>query len=210
MFAYPENDSNMTLRRSFTKHSPLSSGGESLIRRLKKDTVMKGASSTKTRWMQSDPHILTEGEIIEVGPSHMHRHADADNGVLDNERRKDNAWEESLTSPNTESIINQGRRNGNKQRRQNSIVKRKVSLAHVIGRAEACSQRGWSRRKAMSIAEKLEQENLRLEPRSRSILCWRTSKTRKKISSFRVRTGRSRAVSRLILCGRCISTKSPR
>uniref|UniRef100_A0A453FGJ2 Uncharacterized protein n=1 Tax=Aegilops tauschii subsp. strangulata TaxID=200361 RepID=A0A453FGJ2_AEGTS len=52
----------------------------------------------------------------------------------------------------------------------------------------------------------------RLEPRSRNILCWRTSKTRRKLSSFRVRTGsgRSRAISRLILCGRCISTKSPR
>ncbi|KAM0826534.1 hypothetical protein ACQ4PT_068813 [Festuca glaucescens] len=214
MFTYPENDSsNMTLRRSFSKRSPLSSGGEkNLIRRLKKDRPVKGSRSTKTRWMQSDPHILTEGEIIEVGPSHMHRHAETDKGVLDiNERKKDNIWEEALSSPNQEGVINQGGRNGNKQRRQNSIVKGKVSLAHVIGKAEACSQGGgWSRRKALSIAEKLEQENLRLEPKSRSILCWRTSKTRRKLSSFKVRTGRSQAVSRLILCGRCISTKSPR
>ncbi|XP_047058661.1 protein STICHEL-like 3 [Lolium rigidum] len=178
--SYVENDSsNMALRRSFSKHSPLSSG---------------------------------EGEIIEVGPSHMHRHAEADKGVLDiNERKKDNIWEDALSSPNQEGVISQGGRNGNKQRRQNSIVKGKVSLAHVISKAEACSQGGgWSRRKALSIAEKLEQENLRLEPRSRSILCWRTSKTRRKLSSFKVRTGRSQAVSRLILCGRCISTKSPR
>jgi hypothetical protein len=154
MFAYPENDS--------AKHSPLSSGGEkNLIRRLKKDRPVKGSRSTKTRWMQSDPHILTEGEIIEVGPSHMHRHAETDKGVLDiNERKKDNIWEEALSSPNQEGVINQGGRNGNKQRRQNSIVKGKVSLAHVIGKAEACSQGGWSRRKALSIAEKLEQENL--------------------------------------------------
>ena len=42
-----------------------------------------------------------------------------------------------------------------------SIVRSKVSLAHVIQQAEGCSQRnGWSRRKAVSIAEKLEQENL--------------------------------------------------
>ncbi|XP_006644660.2 protein STICHEL-like 4 [Oryza brachyantha] len=199
--------SNMALRGSSTKHSPISSGGENLRRRLKKDR----ANSSKTRWMQSDPHILTEGEIIEVGPSHMHWHDEANNDVRDvTQRRKDNAWEEeSLTSPN--SMSNQGRRNGNKQRRQNSIVKGKVSLAHVIGKAEACSQRGgWSRQKALSIAEKLEQENLRLEPRSRSILCWRTSRTRRKLSSLRVRSGRSRAVSRLILCGRCISTRSPR
>uniref|UniRef100_A0ACD5VTH9 Uncharacterized protein n=1 Tax=Avena sativa TaxID=4498 RepID=A0ACD5VTH9_AVESA len=215
MFTYQENDSpNITLRRSFSKHSPLSSGGEkNLTGRLKKDRPVKGSSSTKTRWMQSDPHILTEGEIIEVVPSHMHRHAETYNGVRDiNERKKDNIWEEALSSSNQDSVINQGGRNGNKQRRQNSIVKGKVSLAHVISKAEACSQGGgWSRRKALSIAEKLEKENLRLEPRSRSILCWRTSKTRRKLSSFRVRTGgRSQAVSRLILCGRCISTKSPR
>uniref|UniRef100_A0A0E0FSP6 Uncharacterized protein n=1 Tax=Oryza nivara TaxID=4536 RepID=A0A0E0FSP6_ORYNI len=157
VFSHGENESsNTTLRRSFTKHSPLSSGGENLRRRLKKDR----ASSSKTTWMQSDPHILTEGEIIEVGPSHMHWHDETNNDVHNvNQRRKDNVWEEeSLASPNSKA--NQGR-NGNKQRRQNSIVKGKVSLAHVIGKAEACSQRGgWSRQKALSIAEKLEQENL--------------------------------------------------
>ncbi|KAJ1285246.1 hypothetical protein BS78_03G265300 [Paspalum vaginatum] len=181
MFSYPENDSsNMTARRSFTKHSPISSG---------------------------------EGEIIEVGPSHIHQHAQTNNGVLDiHERRKGNVWEEEASSsPNQESMTNRKGRNESRQRRHNSIVKGKVSLAHVIGRAEACSQRGgWSRQKAISIAEKLEQENLRLEPKSRSLLCWRTSRTRRKLSSIKVRNRRSRAVSRLILCGRCISTKSPR
>lgn len=42
-----------------------------------------------------------------------------------------------------------------------SLVRSKVSLAHVIQQAEGCSQHsGWSKRKAVSIAEKLEQENL--------------------------------------------------
>jgi hypothetical protein len=160
---YPENDSsNMTLRKSFTKHSPLSSGGENLMGRLNKDRIVKGTSYSKTRWMQSDPHILTEGEIIEVGPAHMHRHAQTNDGVLDTkERTKDDVWDEALSSPNQEGMVNRRGGNGNRQGRQNSIVKRKLSLAHVIGRAEACSQRGgWSRRKALSIAEKLEQENL--------------------------------------------------
>jgi hypothetical protein len=160
---YPENDSSKTtVRKSFTKHSPLSSGGENLIGSLKKDRAVKGTSYSKTRWMQSDPHILTEGEIIEVGPSHMHRRAQTNDGVLGtNERRKDNVWEEALSSPNQEGMSNRRGGNGNKQRRQNSIVKGKVSLAHVIGRAEACSQQGGcSRRKALSMAEKLEQENL--------------------------------------------------
>ncbi|KAK3161850.1 hypothetical protein QOZ80_1BG0082270 [Eleusine coracana subsp. coracana] len=212
VFPYPENDSsNTTLRKSFSKHSPLSSGGENLIGRLKKYRVVKGTSSYgKSRWMQSDPHILTEGEIIEVGPSDMHQHSQMDDVFDANGRRKDNVWEETLSSPNQEGMVNRRGGNGNRQRRQNSIVKGKVSLAHVIGRAEACSQRGgWSRRKALSIAEKLEQENLRLEPRSRSLLCWRSSR-RRKLSPFKVKNRRSRAVSRLILCGRCISTKSPR
>lgn len=47
------------------------------------------------------------------------------------------------------------------QGQSRSIVKSKVSLAHVIQQAEGHSQRsGWSKRKAVSIAEKLEQENL--------------------------------------------------
>ena len=42
-----------------------------------------------------------------------------------------------------------------------SIVRSKVSLAHVIQQAEGCTQQaGWPKHKAVSIAEKLEQENL--------------------------------------------------
>ena len=42
-----------------------------------------------------------------------------------------------------------------------SIVRSKVSLTHVIQQAEGCAQQaGWSKHKAVSIAEKLEQENL--------------------------------------------------
>ncbi|KAH8493905.1 hypothetical protein H0E87_020606, partial [Populus deltoides] len=63
-----------------------------------------------------------------------------------------------------------------------SIVRSKVSLAHVIQQAEGCTQQAeWSKHKAVSIAEKLEQENLRLEPRSRSLLCWKATRvTRRK------------------------------
>lgn len=42
-----------------------------------------------------------------------------------------------------------------------SLVRRKVSLAHVIRHAEVCSRNsGWSKVKGVSIAEKLERENL--------------------------------------------------
>ncbi|CAK9148078.1 unnamed protein product [Ilex paraguariensis] len=69
---------------------------------------------------------------------------------------------------------------GGKQSEPNqsqSLVTSKVSLAHVIQQPEGCTaQNGWSKRKAVSFADKLEQENLRLEPRSRSLLCWKASK----------------------------------
>lgn len=42
-----------------------------------------------------------------------------------------------------------------------SLVRGKVSLAHVIQHGDGSTQRGaWTKRKAVSIAEKLEQENL--------------------------------------------------
>ncbi|KAL6620572.1 hypothetical protein ACP70R_035711 [Stipagrostis hirtigluma subsp. patula] len=170
---YPEDgSSNMVLRRSFTKHSSVSSGGESLIRKLKKDSMVHGASSKQTRWMQSDPHILTEGEIIEVG-CQMDWRAEPDNDtVTANKRRQESAWGEGLSSQDQDD----------KHCRHKNIVRGKVSLAHVMNQAEACSQQGgWSRHKAISIAEKLEQDNLRLEPRS-SLLCWKaSSSSRRKI-----------------------------
>ncbi|KAK4259545.1 hypothetical protein QN277_005867 [Acacia crassicarpa] len=98
------------------------------------------------------------------------------------------------------------------QGQSRSIVKSKLSLAHVIQQAEGHSQRsGWSKRKAVSIAEKLEQENLRLEPRSRTLLCWKASRvTRRKLSRLKVRTRKPHALLNLVSCGRCLSSKSPR
>uniref|UniRef100_A0A0A9DUV7 Uncharacterized protein n=1 Tax=Arundo donax TaxID=35708 RepID=A0A0A9DUV7_ARUDO len=161
--------------------------------------------------MQSDPHILTEGEIIEVG-SQMNCRAEPDNGIVTaNRRRQESVWGECSSSQDQE--IPQGGKNMNNEHgRQKNIVRGKVSLAHVINQAEACSQQvGWSRHKAISIAEKLEQDNLRLEPRS-SLLCWKASITsrRKQLSSLKIRTRRSRSLSRFALCGRCISARSPR
>ncbi|XP_047043823.1 protein STICHEL-like 3 [Lolium rigidum] len=208
-----DTSSNIALRRSFTKHSSVSSGGENLVRRLHKGSVAQGASSNQTRWMQSDPHILTEGEIIEVGPSQMEWYDEPDTGLVATDKRRQSVREAAaLSSQEQENIGPRGGMNVNNEHDgQRNIVRGKVSLAHVINRAEGCSQHGgWPRQKAMSITEKLEQENLRLEPRS-SLLCWKTSSTtRRKLSALKIRTRRSRALSRLVLCGRCISVKSPR
>ncbi|CAN7109189.1 unnamed protein product [Brassica rapa subsp. narinosa] len=99
------------------------------------------------------------------------------------------------------------------QNQSQSIVRGKVSLAHVIQQADGCTlQNGWSKRKAVSIAEKLEQENLRLEARSRSLLCWKTSRgTRRKATRLKVRGRRTRprALLKLVSCGKCLSTRSP-
>ncbi|XP_042038992.1 protein STICHEL-like 4 isoform X1 [Salvia splendens] len=93
-----------------------------------------------------------------------------------------------------------------------TLVKSKVSLAHVIQHAEGCSQHsGWSKRKAVSIAEKLEQENLRLEARSRRLLCWNAPKmNRQKLSRLRIRARKPQTLLKFISCGRCMSGRSPR
>lgn len=96
------------------------------------------------------------------------------------------------------------------QNQSMSLVRGKVSLANVIQQAEA-QRNGWSARKAVSIAEKLEQENLRMEPRSRSLLCWKASRVaRRKISGLKMRPRKPRALLRFVSCGRCLSSRSPR
>jgi hypothetical protein len=158
---YPEDgSSNMVLRRSFTKHSSVSSGGENLSRRLQRDSLAQGGSSNQTRWMQSDPHILTEDEIIEVG-SQMDWRAETNNGcVTANGRRPEIVCGECLPSQDQE-VHRGGTYVNNEHYRQKNIGRGKVSLAHVINQAEAMSQQGgWSRQEAVSIAEKLEQDNL--------------------------------------------------
>ncbi|CAI9773243.1 unnamed protein product [Fraxinus pennsylvanica] len=93
-----------------------------------------------------------------------------------------------------------------------SLVRGKVSLAHVIQQAEGCSlQSGWSKRKAVSIAEKLEQENLSLEPRSRGLLCWNVPRvTRRKLLRLKIRTRKPKTLLKFVSCGRCLSGRSPR
>ncbi|XP_042041895.1 protein STICHEL-like 4 isoform X2 [Salvia splendens] len=75
---------------------------------------------------------------------------------------------------------------------------------------EGCSQHGgWSKRKAVSIAEKLEQENLRLEARSRRLLCWNAPKmNRQKLSRLRIRARKPQTLLKFISCGSCLSSRS--
>ncbi|VFQ88487.1 unnamed protein product [Cuscuta campestris] len=89
------------------------------------------------------------------------------------------------------------------------LVRGKPSVAQ---QEEGSSQEsGWSKQKAVSIAEKLEQENLRLEPRSRSLLCWKaTPLSRRQLSHFRCRSRKPKGLLKLVSCGKCLSGRSPR
>lgn len=88
-------------------------------------------------------------EIVEVEEPKAKLHFDSNNN--------NNGTIEGSPSHNNSNIGFQ-RRLG-EQGQSLSLVKGKVSLANVIQQAES-HRNGWSTRKAVSIAEKLEQENL--------------------------------------------------
>lgn len=146
-------------------------------------------------------------EIVELAGSpreqkfsdHIDIHGQSDNRNLRNTQHPDS------------SVLPERGRFG-EQNQCRSLVRGKVSLAHVIQQAEGSTQRSaWTKRKAVSIAEKLEQENLRLEPRSRSLLCWKTSRTtRRKLSRLKIRARRPHSLLKLVSCGKCLSSTSPR
>ncbi|XP_047325603.1 protein STICHEL-like 4 [Impatiens glandulifera] len=95
-----------------------------------------------------------------------------------------------------------------------SIVRSKVSLAHVIQQVEGHRKRnGWLKHKAVTIAERLEQENLKMEARSKSLLCWKAPRravTPRKISRLKMRTRRTQTLLRFVSCGKCISKTKAR
>ncbi|CAH8358504.1 unnamed protein product [Eruca vesicaria subsp. sativa] len=96
-----------------------------------------------------------------------------------------------------------------KENKNQSIVRGKVSLSQVIKQGEGNS---WSKRKALLIAEKLEHENLRLESRSRSLVCWKAMRSvRRKLWRLKVRTRRVRLHSlwKFVSCGKCLPVRSP-
>lgn len=135
-------------------------GSESHIARISNDHFVQGDSSARDGWLHVDSVENAKSEIMEV--------ASSSHGLADVIDQRSGQGVKSLWAPEPSSSQNpaalfpppERRENGEQSRRQ-SLVRSKVSLAHVIQQAEGCSQRsGWSRRKAISIAEKLEQENL--------------------------------------------------
>ncbi|KAL6553287.1 hypothetical protein OROGR_007129 [Orobanche gracilis] len=146
------------------------------------------------------------GEIIEIQASP--RQIRKDRGNIG----KAKAPEGIISSQKISSLLGEGNQSL-------SIVRRKVSLAHVIKHAEGSSQHsgGWSKRKAVSIAEKLEQENLEIGIKIKEIALLESStcnpsKELKQLSRLRFRTKKPQTWMKYVSCGRCLSgsDRSPR
>ncbi|KAF6173340.1 hypothetical protein GIB67_027035 [Kingdonia uniflora] len=182
------------------------SGYSNDVQRGSKDKALKGIGSRHARFLGPDSAEMAEGEITEVVESARELQGIKGKGL-------ESAWTEEASSSHQILSLSRPweRRTVGEQAPSQSLVRSKVSLAHVIQAEGGTQGSGWSRRKAISIAEKLEQENLRLEPRSRSLLCWNTSKlTRGKLSRLRIRARKPRSLLKLVTCGRCLSSRSPR
>ncbi|XP_073058587.1 protein STICHEL-like 4 [Primulina eburnea] len=156
---------------------------------------------------------LGRNEIVEIEAS-LGKY----NGVQHSDKKADLGRQKSesalagATSQKTSANTSfPGQRNLGDRNQSLSLVRSRLSLAHVIRHTEACSQQnGWSKHKAVSIAEKLEQENLRLEPRSRRLLCWSPTVSHRKLSRLRIRTRKPRTFLKFISCGRCLTSRSRR
>lgn len=134
---------------------PVSKDGSSQIR------DENGASMDAQ--LQRSTHEMGKSEIVEVaaspreskGSGHIHNHKESGKRGLDGAQM----GEVSLSHKKSPIASIPEKQKFGEQSQSQSLVRSKVSLAHVIQHSE--SQRsGWSQRKAVSIAEKLEQDNL--------------------------------------------------
>ncbi|KAJ6811738.1 protein STICHEL-like 4 [Iris pallida] len=210
-----EKGSQLTIRhQSMTNQRSKFPGSENCMKGLPSDNVVKGTSSSQSRRFHNDP--LDKGEItgIRVASPQDHRKIRPNDSTAGcTVKSLNNMWLDEASSMQYQpslGIIQSGE--NPEQHNRQSLVRRKVSLARVIQHAEGCAQRGgWSRRKAISIAEKLEQENMRLEPRSRSLLCWRVPRIPPgKLPPLRIRSKKPCCLQKMVTFGRCLGARSPR
>lgn len=127
------------------------------------------AVSSEVQILHSEPQDIGRSEIVEVPatPKETKDKNYTQNKAGYHRRSIDGSWSgEASTSQRKPAMAsNSDRRRLSEPSQSRSLVRGKVSLAHVIQQAEGCTQRnGWSKRKAVSIAEKLEQENLYVFP----------------------------------------------
>ncbi|CAL5412392.1 unnamed protein product [Camellia sinensis] len=190
-----------------TNAGPMSSNRMTMVDSSKRVSQERDGL-TQPHVLQSESLGLGRSEIVEIAsPREPKGNGNKDNTQHDRRVRGTKVPHKKSTMASLAERRKLGEHN-----QSQSIVRSKVSLAHVIQHAEGCTQQnGWSKRRAVSIAEKLEQENLKLEPRSRSLLCWKASRvTRRKLSRFKIRTRKPKTLLRFVSCGKCLTAKSPR
>ncbi|XP_044496352.1 protein STICHEL-like 3 isoform X2 [Mangifera indica] len=191
-------------------------GSLELNKRVTRDRDFNNAS-TQAQLLHAESLEMARNEIVEVpaSPRETKDNDHAGSRTVYN-KRGGSTWMGDASASQKKSPLAstlERRKLGEQSQSQSqSLVRSKVSLSHVLQQAEGCTQRsGWSRHRAVSIAEKLEQENLRLEPRSRNLLCWKATRvTRRKLSRLKTRTRKPHSLLKLVSCGKCLSSKSPR
>ncbi|KAF8413702.1 hypothetical protein HHK36_001694 [Tetracentron sinense] len=155
----------ITNPESVTNNRMPKAGYDSNIKRDPKDKVVKGMGSSQSKLLHSDSLDTGKCEIVEMAASPREPTCieNIDNLAQFDQRGLESHWIGEAASSHHQSTLSSlpERRKIGEQHQSQSLVRGKVSLAHVIQQAEGCKQRsGWSSRKAISIAEKLEHENL--------------------------------------------------
>eukprot|EP00268_Persea_americana_P056387 TRINITY_DN6648_c0_g1_i4.p1 TRINITY_DN6648_c0_g1~~TRINITY_DN6648_c0_g1_i4.p1 ORF type:complete len:226 (+),score=46.66 TRINITY_DN6648_c0_g1_i4:359-1036(+) len=200
-------DSSTDNRKSKTR-------SENYMRNLSKDIVKEVGSSSQATRFHSVSLQMSESEIVKIEASEecgCCEHADS---VTKLEERDRESWLEKAASFHQQPILVPLLEKGKfgEQSKSQSIVRRKVSLADIIKQARGYTLKSfWSRPKVISIAKKLEQDNLRLESRSRSLLCWKVFMIPGgKLPHLRFRARKPRSLLKLIPCARYLCASSPR
>ena len=144
-------------------------GCDDISQRVPKDRDFHGVGSTQAQLLNANSLEMGRSEIVEILPSprELTSNDRVDTNVQSDKTGLESSWagEASSAQRNSTMASVPERRKFGEQSHSQSLVRSKVSLAHVIQQAEGCSQRsGWSKRKAVSIAERLEQENLYVPP----------------------------------------------
>ncbi|XP_058100874.1 protein STICHEL-like 4 isoform X3 [Magnolia sinica] len=182
-------------------------------KRLSKDRLGNGVGSTKARHLHSDSPEISKSEIVEIGSSTKQH--ECSEHVDDIAQLEEKCSRSVLTAAAAASHhqFNSSplpeRQKVGEQPQIRSLVRRRVTLAQLIQQAGGFTQRnGLIIQKAVSIAKKLEKENLKLEPRSRSLCCWKASRIPGgKLPYLRIRTRKPHSLLKLVPCARCLCGK---
>ncbi|OVA04055.1 AAA+ ATPase domain [Macleaya cordata] len=148
----------ITYQESLSNNSISKAGYDKDLTWVSKGKVLRGSGSKHVKLLPLDFLESTKNEIIEIASSSRQPEGTEHSEHIKQIKGKGLESPSSLQQSSLCSLP-KGRKNREHPQSQ-SIVRSKVSLAHVIQQAEGSQRNGWTRRKAISIAEKLEQENL--------------------------------------------------